>query len=64
MEKKEIINKNIKCECGYQNHPENIQKYGNCRGCGKIIDERAHYKYEMFKRLNLWRYNKNKRNLH
>lgn len=46
---------NIKCECGYQNHKENVQVFGTCRGCGKVLDARAKYKYEMNKKLKLWR---------
>lgn len=46
---------NIKCECGYQNHKENVQVFGTCRGCGKVLDSKAKYKYEMNKKLKLWR---------
>ena len=47
----------IKCECGYNNQPENIKIYGTCRGCGKILDEKAKFKYEMKNILKLWRRN-------
>lgn len=46
---------NIKCECGYQNHIENVKKYGTCRFCNKVLDHKAKYKYEMYCRLRLWR---------
>jgi len=46
---------NIKCECGYQNHIDKIQKFGTCKGCGKVLDEKAKYRYEMYTRLRLWR---------
>ena len=46
---------NIKCECGYQNHKGTIARYGTCRLCGKVLDEKAKYKYEMFVRLHMWR---------
>lgn len=46
---------NIKCECGYQNHKVMIEKYGTCKGCGKVLDPKAKYKYEMYCRLHLWR---------
>ena len=46
---------NIKCECGYQNHKEAIDIFGTCKGCGKVLNEKAKYKYEMNKRLRLWR---------
>lgn len=45
----------IKCECGYYNHKDKIQKYGTCKFCGKVLDKKAKYDYEMNKRLKLWR---------
>lgn len=45
----------IKCECGYYNHKDKIQKYGTCKLCGKVLDKKAKYDYEMNKRLKLWR---------
>lgn len=51
---------NIKCDvCGYQNHRENVDRYGTCKLCGKTLDEKAKYKYEMFCRLKMWRGEKN-----
>lgn len=52
--KKELDN--IKCECGYHNHKESVQRYGTCKGCGKVLDEKAKFHYELFCKLNLWRY--------
>ena len=46
---------NIKCECGYQNHKENVERYGTCKLCGKVLDKKAKYRYEMYNRLRLWR---------
>lgn len=46
---------NIKCECGYFNKKESVLRYGTCRLCGKVLDEKAKYKYEMFCKLHLWR---------
>lgn len=46
---------NIICECGYQNHKSRIKKYGTCLFCGKVLDSKAKYKYEMNKKLRLWR---------
>lgn len=46
---------NIICECGYQNKQENVQRYGVCRLCGKVLDEKAKFKYDMNKKLKLWR---------
>lgn len=48
---------NIVCECGYHNHKSAIAIYGTCKLCGKVLDSRAKYKYEMNKRLHLWRKN-------
>ena len=53
---------NIKCECGYQNHKVNVDKYGTCRGCNKILDQKAYYHYMMNKKMNLWRFDRKKRN--
>lgn len=54
--KKEKIKLNlIKCECGYQNQYFNVKRYGTCRGCGKVLDEKAKFQYEMINRLRLWR---------
>ena len=53
----------IKCpNCGYQNKKIFIDVYGTCRLCNKVLDEKAKFKYEMFKRLRLWR-NKKWQNL-
>lgn len=48
-------------DCGYCNQKEMIAKYGTCRGCNKILDEKAKFKYEMNKKLKLWRNDKNMR---
>lgn len=57
MKKKKYVEDlgNIKCECGYQNHKENIERYGTCRGCGKVLDPKAKFDYEMFCKLRRWR---------
>ena len=31
----------IKCECGYYNHKDKIQKYGTCKFCGKVLDKKS-----------------------
>ncbi len=46
---------NIICECGYQNHKENVKRYGTCRCCGKVLDQKAKFDYEMICRLRLWK---------
>lgn len=45
----------VKCECGYCNQRHNVEWYGTCTRCGKTIDNKAKYKYEMYCRLKLWR---------
>ena len=46
----------IKCpNCNYQNKKVFIDIYGTCRLCNKVLNEKAKFKYEMFKRLRLWR---------
>lgn len=52
---KKIWNTNIICECGYQNKIENVKRYGVCKLCGKVLDEKAKFKYDMNKKLRLWR---------
>lgn len=46
---------NVICECGYQNHKESVKRYGTCKLCGKVLDPRAKFDYEMFCKLRLWR---------
>lgn len=53
--KKEKFEKNIICECGYQNIPENVAKYGVCRGCGKIIDKKVYFERVMSRKLHIKR---------
>jgi hypothetical protein len=52
----------IYCDkCGYCNRVEMISKYGTCRGCLAVLDEKAKFKYEMNKKLRLWKNDKNMR---
>lgn len=47
---------NVICdECKYQNHKENVQRYGTCRLCGKVLDAKAKFNYEMVCKLHLWK---------
>ena len=56
MSKEEFIeNLYITCECGYRNLKENVKRYGTCKGCKKVLDEKAKMKYEMYCRLKMWR---------
>jgi len=55
MYKSEKWEKHIKCTCGYNNKENNVKIWGTCRGCGKILDDRAYFKYQMNKKLRLWR---------
>lgn len=47
--------KHVVCECGYYNQPWNVRIYGTCTRCGKVLDKKAKYRYEMNKKLRLWR---------
>lgn len=53
--KKKVLMEHIICECGYHNKPWNVKMYGTCTRCRKVLDPKAKYKYEMNKRLRLWR---------
>lgn len=48
-------------ECGYCNRKEMIDKYGTCKRCRKVLDDKAKFNYEMNMRLRLWRKDKNRR---
>ena len=45
----------IKCECGYNNHPDNVKYYGTCTRCGKVVDAQAYFRHVMYNKLRLWR---------
>lgn len=48
---------NVKCpECGYNNKKYNVENYGTCTNCRKVLNEKAKFKYDMNKKLKLWRY--------
>lgn len=51
-EKKEEF---VVCECGYNNKLKNINFYGTCTCCGKILNEQAKFRYDMYKKLRLWK---------
>ena len=53
--KKDYINRNVICKCGYQNLPENVAKYGTCKGCGRIIDNKAYFDRVMAYKLHIKR---------
>lgn len=47
---------NIICEkCKYQNHKRFIAVFGTCKLCGKVLDGKAKFKYDMNIRLRLWK---------
>lgn len=37
----------IKCRCKYYNKRKNVEIYGTCRGCGRVLDLKAKYAYEL-----------------
>ena len=40
----EFIKKNyIVCSCGYRNKIENVNKYGTCLYCKKVLDEKVFF---------------------
>lgn len=45
----------IICDCGYNNHKEAIDIYGSCIMCGKILDDRAYFRYQLKKKLKPWK---------
>lgn len=55
MKKSKKTLNNVKCECGYQNLSNNVKIYGTCTRCHKILDDKAYFKHEMYKKLMLWR---------
>ena len=44
----------ITCECGYNNQPGNVARWGTCTGCGAVLDKKAKFDYEMYNKLRLW----------
>lgn len=53
--KKDKFEEGVKCECGYYNLNHNVKIYGTCLKCKKTLDEKAKFKYDMNKKLKLWR---------
>lgn len=45
----------VVCECGYNNQPNNVKTYGTCTRCGKVLDEQAKFRHDMYNKLRLWR---------
>lgn len=58
MDKEQIMKEKfnmIKCKkCGKYSAKHHVESYGTCL-CGNVLDEKAKFKYEMNKRLRLWR---------
>ena len=40
--------------CKYYNQKELVDRFGTCKLCNKVLNEKAKYKYEMYCRLRLW----------
>lgn len=56
MEKGEFMKTNfVVCECGYDNQKNSIDTFGTCLKCGKILNERAYFKYNMRKLTRSWK---------
>lgn len=45
----------VVCCCGYHNRKCFVELSGVCKCCGTVLDDRAKFKYEMNKRLKLWK---------
>lgn len=54
MKKRKSWLTNVKCDCGYCNKKSMIDIYGTCRLCGKVLDSKAKYRYEMKKKLYMF----------
>ncbi len=57
MEAKKDLSKlnMIRCpKCGKYSKMSYIKSFGTCL-CGEVLDAKAKYYYEMYKRLRLWR---------
>lgn len=56
MKENKKYTENIKCPyCEYNNHKVNVQVYGTCTRCRKVLDEKAKFKHDMNIKLKLWR---------
>lgn len=42
-------------KCGYNNHPNKVKFYGTCLRCNEVLDEKAKFKNDMYKKLRLWK---------
>lgn len=45
-------------ECGYNNIKHYVDFFETCNCCNKVLNEKAKFKYEMNKKLGLWRKDK------
>lgn len=59
--KEERYKYKIRCKCGYWNKIDYVNIYGTCLRCGETLNSKAKFKYEMYDRLKLWRYDHNRR---
>ena len=55
MKKKKQMVQHVICECGYYNQPENVSFFGTCTRCRKVLDPKAKFRYDMYKKLRLWK---------
>lgn len=53
--KNEKFEESIICECGYYNKLDYVSRYGTCLRCGKVLNSKAKFDYEMVCKLRLWR---------
>lgn len=45
----------ITCECGYNNFKNSAELYGQCKRCNKIINDKAYFKYKLYKATHAWK---------
>lgn len=56
--KKKPLN-NVYCpDCGYANARYNYLSYGTCTRCGKVLNEKTKFMYEIKSRLRIGAYRK------
>lgn len=48
----------IRCsKCGRYNFNGYVKKYGKCRACKNVLDEKADFKYTMIRKMHLFKRN-------
>lgn len=54
--KEKVFMEFIVCpDCKYNNKPKNVELYGTCLRCHKVLDEKSKFKHDMINKLHLWK---------